>query len=153
MLQKSMKICSLWEGLLLQRFMEDCFLWEAPQAEAGHECEESSPWGGRSSTNWPQPPFPVCLCCCGEELENLGVQLSLGRMDGCGEGVLRSGCTNDSNYWAFSVSLSWPMRLLFSLPCPAEEGSDRTALVGTWHPTINLPQQTTGHWTLQRPTS
>ena len=29
----------------------------------------------------------------------------------------------------------------FSLPCPAEEGSDRAALVGTWHPArVNPPQ-------------
>jgi len=32
--------------------------------------------------------------------------------------------------------------LLFSLPCPAEEGSDRVALVSTWCPgRINPPQQ------------
>jgi len=33
--------------------------------------------------------------------------------------------------------------ILFSLPCPAEEGSDRAALVGTWCPArVNPPHQT-----------
>ena len=31
--------------------------------------------------------------------------------------------------------------VIFSLPCPAEEGSDRAALVGTWCPArVNPPQ-------------
>ena len=31
---------------------------------------------------------------------------------------------------------------MFSLPCPAEQGSDRAALVGTWHPArVNPPHQ------------
>ena len=30
--------------------------------------------------------------------------------------------------------------VIFSLPCPVEEGSDRAALVGTWHPArVNPP--------------
>ena len=34
--------------------------------------------------------------------------------------------------------------VIFSLPCPAEEGSDRAALVGTWHPArVNPPHQPT----------
>ena len=37
--------------------------------------------------------------------------------------------------------------VLFSLPCPVEEGSDRAALVGTWHPArVNPPQRVIKHW-------
>ena len=32
--------------------------------------------------------------------------------------------------------------VIFSLPCPVEEGSDRAALVGTWHPArVNPPHK------------
>jgi len=31
--------------------------------------------------------------------------------------------------------------ITFSLPCPAQKGSDRAALVGTWHPArVKSPQ-------------
>ena len=37
------------------------------------------------------------------------------------------------------ISIHEPF-IIFSLPCPAEEGSDRVALVGTWHPArVNPP--------------
>lgn len=39
------------------------------------------------------------------------------------------------------VSIRKPF-LLCSLPCPAEEGGDRVALVGSWHPSrVNPPQR------------
>jgi len=38
-----------------------------------------------------QPPFPVPLHCSGGGGREMGVKLSLGRREGWGEGVLRSG--------------------------------------------------------------
>ena len=48
-LEQLMKSCSLWEGITLEKSVEDCLLWERPHAGTREECEESSPWGGRSS--------------------------------------------------------------------------------------------------------
>ena len=94
MLEQFLKNCSLWEGLALEKFMEDCLLWEGPHAGAGEEREESSPEGeGAAETTCdeltttpiPCPPVPLA----GEEVENLGVKLSLGRREGWGEGVFK----------------------------------------------------------------
>ena len=51
MLELFMKNCSPWEGRTLEQFMENSLLWEGPHAGAGAECEESSPWRGRSGSN------------------------------------------------------------------------------------------------------
>lgn len=44
---------------------------------------------------------------------------------------------------SLSLTLYWSRNLvLFSLLCPAEEGSDAEALVGTWHPSrVKMPQE------------
>jgi len=41
--EQFMKNCSLWEGLMLDKFIEDYLPWESPHTGAGAECEESSP--------------------------------------------------------------------------------------------------------------
>lgn len=50
---------------------------------------------------------------------------------------------HDSNYWVISPTpyLYHKPFVVFSLPSPAEEGSERTALVGTWHPDRANPWQ------------
>jgi len=43
MVEQLTKNCSPWEGPTVEKFMEDCLPWEGPHAEAGSECEGSSP--------------------------------------------------------------------------------------------------------------
>jgi len=87
------KSCSPWEGLMLKKFVEDCLPGEGPDAGAWAECEESSSWGGRSGRDnvwWTDrnPHYQSPCAAWGEEVENTGVKLSLGRMEGWVEGVL-----------------------------------------------------------------
>ena len=70
-------------------------LWEGSHAGSGAECEESSPWGGKSDRDsmWRTDRNPHSQCPCaawGEELENLGEKLSPGRKEGWGEGVFKT---------------------------------------------------------------
>jgi len=95
-LGKFLKSCSPWEGLTLEKLVENCLLWEGPHAGAGEECEESSPWGGRSGRDnvcWTDRNFhaPSPLCFSGGGGTETGVKLSPERREGWGEGVLRSG--------------------------------------------------------------
>lgn len=61
-LEQFMKNHNLCEGLTLKKFMEDSLQWEETYGGVEEDCEESSPWRGRSSrhnvsnTN----PFPHC---------------------------------------------------------------------------------------------
>lgn len=55
---------------------------------SGEEEEsEFCPSGGRSSrdhsvtTVQPQPPFPILLCCCGEEVEKIRSEVKPGKKD------------------------------------------------------------------------
>lgn len=45
---------------------------------------------------------------------------------------------HDRNCWAISLFFISTNKtfVIFSLPYPAKKGSDRVALVGTWHPTL-----------------
>ena len=81
---------SLWRsavhGLMLEKFMKNCLLQEGTRSGAREDCEESFSWGRRSSTYnmwWTDCSLhsPFSCAACREEVENLGVKLSLGRME------------------------------------------------------------------------
>ena len=89
-----LKDCTLWEGPTLGQFVKSCSLWDRPHAGAGAECEDSSPWGTRSSRDsvWWTDHNPHSLSPCaarGRRQRKSGEKLSLGRMEGWEEGVLR----------------------------------------------------------------
>ena len=71
--------------------MEDCLLWVGPHTGAGEECEKE----GAAETTCdeltpipiPRPPAPLA----GSRWRKFGVELSPGRREGWGQGVLRFG--------------------------------------------------------------
>ena len=89
-LEQLVKNCSAWEGLTLENFLQNRLSQVGPHTGAGEECEESSPWEGRSSRDnvgWndrnPHSPSP---CTTGrQEAEKSGVKLRLGRREGWGK--------------------------------------------------------------------
>ena len=89
-----MKDCSPWEGLTLEKFVEDCLLWEGPHGGAGEECEEEGSaetmCDELTATPFPRPPAPLA----GKRERKLGVELSWGRRERWGKGVLRFGFTS-----------------------------------------------------------
>jgi len=145
------KSCSPWEGLTLEKFVKNCLPWEAPHAGAREKCKESSPWGEQSSrdnmwwTDW-HPHSPSPWAAWREGRRETGVKLSLGRREGWGEGVWRSGFISHyptliwlmMNWTPFSPQVQsvlsvlvigeWSLPVLisslfiiFPLPCPSEE--------------------------------
>jgi len=83
-----LKNCTPWEGPTLGQFV-NCLPWEGTHAGAGEESEEE---GAAEALCDELTITPISLSPCaahGEEAENLGVELSPGRREGWGEGVLR----------------------------------------------------------------
>jgi len=101
MLEQFLKNCNPVEGLTLEKFVKDCILWEGPHPGAGEEREKE----GASETKHykliatliPHPPEPLV-----EELEELGVKLSLGSRERCGKGVFRFVLTSH-----YPIAITW----------------------------------------------
>ncbi|KAK4811345.1 hypothetical protein QYF61_027574 [Mycteria americana] len=79
-----LKDCTRWQGPMLEQFLKDCIPWEGPHSGAEEECEEEGAAETQhyelTSTPIPHPPE---LFGVGEEVEKTGVNLSLGRREGC----------------------------------------------------------------------
>jgi len=82
-----LKSCSLWEGLMLDKFMEYCLPREGPHAGVGEECEEEGVAETTCDelTTTPIPHFPSPCAAQGEEIEKIRSEvepLPLGRKEG-----------------------------------------------------------------------
>lgn len=138
-LEKFVKNCSLREGSTLEGFIGDCLLWEGPHP--GVLTLRSKVWQRQGVMNWPEHPFPIPLCYGGGGGREREIKLSLGRREWCfmifffpllihlwitwlsvkliSPSQACFAC--DNNWWVISLC---PYLSMFSLYCPAEEGTD-----------------------------
>lgn len=156
-----MKNYSPWEGLMLEKFVETVLQGK------DQYWSKRRVWGALLMRRKEvQPSFPALLCPWQGGGRELGLKLSLKRREGREEVSLRFGfcflllysdltviklnrfpqvtfvlLTTVIAEWSLpAVIPAHEPSLVFSLPCPDEEGSDRAALVGTCNSArINLP--------------
>lgn len=88
--EKFMKKCSLWEGPTLEKSTEDSLLWEGSSAGAEMKVRRKK-WKRQCVMNWLQHLLLIQRATQREEIDKSISKLSLGRREGWGEVVLRSG--------------------------------------------------------------
>jgi len=87
-LEHFVKDCSPWEGLMVEKSMEDCLPGRDPMLEQHNRARRKKQQTTCDELTAVPIPCPPCVTQR-EEVEKMGVKLSLGRREGWGKDVLR----------------------------------------------------------------